>query len=201
MNRKTLWIVFWMTIVYWLGGAFGCAGPGEEQNYKVLEEDQPKFQTEPDPASSSHQAAPPAAQAAAEHQPDSTVPTAPPGRTDYPSEPTPPSVGLPPALTPSVIPLDRSYWRRQVVGPADGITHHNPIYFSDLPLDPEHLPADQQAELETRLRSVLEGAKAGNWNPTNAAGLVLQPGKFVWDVGAGAISQPIKPFFADDHTP
>ncbi|MAE63788.1 MAG: hypothetical protein CMJ18_05905 [Phycisphaeraceae bacterium] len=28
MTRKTVWIAFWMTLVYWLGGLLGCASPG-----------------------------------------------------------------------------------------------------------------------------------------------------------------------------
>lgn len=46
MPRKIAWIAFWMTVVYWLGGAFGCAAPGDDQNYEILEDDEPRFETD-----------------------------------------------------------------------------------------------------------------------------------------------------------
>lgn len=47
MPRKIAWIAFWMTMMYWLGGFWGCAAPGDDQNYKMLDEDESMFETEP----------------------------------------------------------------------------------------------------------------------------------------------------------
>ena len=38
MRRKVSWLFFWFTMVFWLGSAGGCATSGQDQNYKILED-------------------------------------------------------------------------------------------------------------------------------------------------------------------
>ncbi len=38
MRRKIMWLTFWITMVHWLGGLGGCAGPGGAENYKANNE-------------------------------------------------------------------------------------------------------------------------------------------------------------------
>ena len=47
MSRKVAWVAFWMTLMFWLGGFWGCAGPGDDQNYEMLNEDDKLFEPEP----------------------------------------------------------------------------------------------------------------------------------------------------------
>ena len=47
MPRKVAWIAFWMTLMFWLGGFWGCAGTGDDQNYELLNEDEQLFEGEP----------------------------------------------------------------------------------------------------------------------------------------------------------
>ncbi len=79
---------------------------------------------------------------------------------------------------PSLNGLRRSHWPKITVGPADGTTHHYPIYFRDLRI---HRRA--AALSETNGVEALDGASAGNYDGKNAAALVLQPFKVAADLG------------------
>lgn len=41
MPVKIAWFAFWVTMTFWLGHFWGCAAPGEEQNYRILDDDTP----------------------------------------------------------------------------------------------------------------------------------------------------------------
>jgi hypothetical protein len=212
MNRKTLWIGFWVTIVYWLGGALGCAKQaGELSDADLAEDPQVAVQVDGEAGPAAEQVA-----AAAEETPpaektattttDSSAPKS--GEGDHAPAPSSPETSSavapgsnPPIAPPKAIGLDRSHWPTQIVGPASGITQHNPYYFSDVILDSQKLPSDLNTDMDTRLNSVLDGSQAGNWNDTNGMGVLIQPPKFALDGAAGLIIQPFKPFFATEETP
>lgn len=48
MSGKIIWLAMLVTLVYWLGSIGGCATSGSNQNYRILEEDTPMFDTDPD---------------------------------------------------------------------------------------------------------------------------------------------------------
>lgn len=48
MWQKVGWLTFWVTMVLWLGGMWGCAEPGHDQNYKLLEDRRPESPTDYD---------------------------------------------------------------------------------------------------------------------------------------------------------
>ena len=43
MLSKIVWIAMWVTLTLWMGGLWGCAAPGDDQNYKELEDDSAPF--------------------------------------------------------------------------------------------------------------------------------------------------------------
>ena len=294
MPRKIAWIAFWMTVVFWLGGLWGCAAPGDDQNYKVLEEDEPLYQADPpglhsresiaetldvalDVDAGGGAAAPahvhgPAVVISDVHgvddgaEPVVTAPTggeaaagpAPIGGDDEAAtadtvtvddgaaavivgagdvavatpdaaadavEVAADTTGTTPAIVvtdgdgavvhvdpaapiaatmapvietgPSLQGLDRSQWPRIAVGPSDGATRHNPIYFRDCrprtwcsvcrrECTAEEMAVDeaQRAEgIDVGTVRILDGAESGNLTDgTNAAGLVIDPVKFGVDL-------------------
>lgn len=49
MPHKVLLLAVLVTLVYWTGQAGGCASSGASENYKILDEDRPMFDTSVDP--------------------------------------------------------------------------------------------------------------------------------------------------------
>ena len=87
------------------------------------------------------------------------------------------------SAAPSLQGLDRSHWANILIGPADGATHHGPVYFRDVKLLPPH------PGIAARVDAIatLEGASAGNLNRANLASAALQPLK----MGADTILFPL----------
>jgi hypothetical protein len=166
MSHKAVWIAFWMTMMYWLGGAVGCT---QSQPWAV-DADTPPGQ--PTAAGDEAVAGEPeaAVQDAADQQAwvqDSETPDADEEsmssmpQTSFANEwdgantpsKTSPALGMtatPPHTAmqenqPSLHGLDRSHWPKIRVGPDDGSTPHGPIVFKDVQTI-EH-PKDAQQPL------------------------------------------------------
>lgn len=181
MRRKILTITFLTTLVFWLG----CAGTGEEKNYKVLEEDQPMFDTDPDRTGS--MAEPQTEPAVVEIQ----AVDAGAGETVAVVE----EQALAEETTLAAAephPLDRSFWDRIPVHPVSGVTHHRTVYYNRYDLTDEKAPApaiDDQTEAE--LNAALDGAFDKSWNGTNAANFLIEPAGF----GIDTLALPIRAIF------
>ncbi len=182
--NKIIWIAAWTTLAYWLGGAVGCAGPagGDDQNYRVLDEDTPILQESPPnkPAGQAHPAEEAILAAALAADP------------------------APAHDAPSLQGIDRSHWERTPVSYELGLTTHGPVYFYDCPIEhPEAittLTLDPKADLP--VESYLAGERPGNWDSVNAAGFFVQPVKFCFDLGVLPVNAVLDPpFFVPDHTP
>ena len=214
MLEKVVWISFWVTLAYWLGGALGCAGSGgQDQNYRVLEDDRELFDTEPhedvDPGPASA-LEPPAVRDPVEPQgPHQAPPNAPlaaryallVGETEAPAVATVSASGS----GPSLLGVDRSHWEKTTIGPAIGDTEHLPTYFQDRGLwEPQPNPTtvmnDPDADPDTWLNAALDNPKAGSWSGSNAGGLVVQPVKFSFDVVTLPIRMLFKPPWTTERT-
>lgn len=77
--------------------------------------------------------------------------------------------------------LDRRGWSRLTVGPADGSTIHNPIYWRDCPIDSSHCDLRALPSVEARLEAAMARPDAGNWSLDNVLISFVEPGKFVAD--------------------
>ena len=49
MWYKVRWLFFWVTMFLWLGHFWGCTSSGENQNYKILNDNRPASPTQVDP--------------------------------------------------------------------------------------------------------------------------------------------------------
>ena len=202
MIEKGLWISFWITLAYWFGGALGCASQGQDQNYKVLDEEPRTYDHNGASARDESSAlaqryalligedtadeVPPEA-----HAEPTPLPPAPVPANDVP--PTPPEemqVSVP-AAGPAAVPaaaapseevaadgLDRSHWPKIKTGPIDANTTHAPVYFRDKPLwraEPTvtHILAEGQED--AALREAISHGQSDNLNDTNLWQLVVQP--------------------------
>jgi hypothetical protein len=276
MNRKILWLSFWVTVTYWLGGVVGCAGRGESQNYKALEDDhRPRMEPEqPEYLESGQSAAPRSpdeqsvleslaaairenraadeakgervalAQAQVEQpaepgepgepgggdaaQPQPVDPPAPPtviepappdapDAVDAPPPPDAPDAPAPrdvlditeppgdaataPPTGPSLNGLDRSHWPRIVVGPAVGVTVHNPVYFQDVLLEPDARPVTRAGDVPAQIDSALSGRKAHTWSARTGADLVVQPVKYGLDMLLLPVKAVLDLPWSDARTP
>ena len=139
--------------------AIGCAGAGEEQNYKELDEQRPLFEPEnPNPPTS---------------RAPQTIPLAAAVQED--------AAATQPAAKVYVFTL-RQQWPSITVGPADGRTRHNPVYFRDFPLDDTYVDVTDPSLTQSRFDAALNGADARNWHIRNALGAAAQPAKFGIDL-------------------
>lgn len=190
MGHKARWISFWVTLVYWLGSAWGCANTANQEPIQVLLDEHP------------HEG-----QIAQDNTLEGTAQNAaPPPETRQPkavhTSTTPPASDT----TRSIRSLDRSKWPSMVVGPADGSTPHGLILFKDLPADlgiskgvQSHyaeldlevvkLPADDFSRVnenatvsQSQILEALGDAQAQNWSAQNGSHLVLQPIKVSLDL-------------------
>ncbi|MCE9590804.1 MAG: hypothetical protein K8S99_09805 [Planctomycetes bacterium] len=188
MRRKILVITFFTTMAFWLG----CAGPGpgEDSNYKELEEDNPKFQTEPNrPGSMKPPEAATDAQAAA------------PAPATQTYEAVPITTGLADTM-PAPDSLDRSYWERITIAPYSGKTTHPPSYYKEYGLSAKHEKEptlDDQTEAE--LNATLDGARAGGWNATNSANLFIDSLGWGFDTVALPVRAVMAPPWTKTTTP
>lgn len=219
MPRKIIWAVFWMTLMLWLGGLWGCAGTGDDQNYEMLNEDEQLFRPEP-PILQSRQdigveldvalnESTQKLQAGESVEESSALPIA---ESPQPTDAQPNYILLAELATgePSLKGIGRSHWSRVTVTPSYGTTVHHPIYFSDTNVRSKPVPVEKpQAVLdshgadesvlmidaydEAALLAALEGAWAGNISSsTNQWGLLWQPLKFCLDL----FSLPVNAVFA-----
>lgn len=236
----------------------GCVSQGDEQNYKLLEEDRPPFEAEPSPMSSETDGLDDEAdtqdwagidpatglelQDAGGHGVGAEVAA---GEVDaaieaervvdegdgvridapvvemadtsgemqtpqedaadelaelYPNENL--LLGSEQALARSVDGLDRSQWPVLTVGPAGGTTHHHPVYFADLPVNPSARPGVSADDpIEAQLDAALAGNEAGNLNLLNVLDALIQPVKFGLDGALVGPAQVIAPVWSDATTP
>ncbi len=198
-RKKILWITFWMTMVYWLGGAIGCATDGTDENYKILEDNDTKLNSEPysdatdadltntDMVDSGMPGADTDMDTAAPDTSNVVAPTPPsaPGalavdNTPQTVEPVGESISTPPpaSLTNG---MDRSHWNVIHVGPIAGQSAHFPTYARDM-----NITHDTQRPLATmgfgeRIESALDGDRPAGYDATNTWATIAQPGKFVVD--------------------
>ena len=135
----------------------GCASTGEEQNYKVLDQDRERFRTEPDDGYSSAEM--PVFQIVAVFEQDESVD----------------SVTYRDGI------LNRKSWPVVSIEPMDGATTHRPYYFRDCPIDESYVDVLEPPTIEQRLNAALKNERAGNWSGANLLAGVVQPVKFAAD--------------------
>jgi len=178
MPGKILWLTLFVTLAYWLGSIAGCSAPGENQNFKILEEDTPLFDTSPDPdrpgaASTPAPQEPRTAEAATTDELPVTVEVA---QAEAPA----PEVRKPDVPTtvsetePSVTSLDRSHWARIATGPDSAQFSAQPHYFEDLPLEEIRSQGTDPQPLDC--------ADAAGWDRANLYSTLAQPVKFGVDL-------------------
>ncbi|MEE9212965.1 MAG: hypothetical protein V3U29_09950 [Phycisphaeraceae bacterium] len=157
----------WSTVLTAAAVMVGCAGTDEVQNYKVLEDKKPLFEPEDPSSPRSHVPLTVFIAASLDNSENTTV-----------AEPL-----LQPVRGASAHAFDdRASWPKITVGPADGRTHHNPIYFRDVPIDDTYVDVTDPPSSLSQFDAALYGADARNWHLTNAVGLGLQPVKFGIDL-------------------
>lgn len=194
MPGKVFWLVCWLTAVFWLGGFWGCASTGDDQNYEMLNNDEPAFDAD-QPGLQSRQDIAEELGLASHRTPSSTPAAATTIITDAPNgADVTMTDNVPSEDGPSINGLDRSNWKRMRVTYTDGRTWHNPYYFKDANFHAESsrasAPATGVVYDEAAFLKPLEGAKSGN--PPDMLGLFLQPGKF----GLDLVTLPGKMIFA-----
>ena len=170
MRHKVKWIFFWICMVLWFGNMFGCASPGNEQNYKSSAPEHPsRFER---------------------FDSQRTVPVdeAELGQTFYiadeatPATPAPLSV-LVTETGPSLKGIDRSHWPKIKSGPEIGVTRHYPVYFSDYPPDRAEPVINFNDPVEVQLQAALSGTTDhGLFDCHHALQLLSQPSKFGLDI-------------------
>jgi hypothetical protein len=145
--------------------SIGCAGPGEEKNYKELErEDAEPFQTERDPLFGSRPGS--VVYAALDEQPGQVIISI--------DQEAAPRVDPPPSLTG----LDRSHWPTLFFSPADGRTVHNPTYFTDVDVERDRMDL-ARPDITARAEQALTASEPENYSGRNVADLFVEP---VWTI-------------------
>lgn len=166
MSHKAVWIAFWMTMMYWLGGVVGCTQsqpwvadadtppdqPTAAGDEAVAGEPQAMVQDAADQETRAQDGKTPVTE---EKSTSSAPPTSFANEWDGANTPSKTSPALdmtaaPPHTAieenqPSLRGLDRSHWPKISVGPDDGSTPHGPIVFEDVQTI-EH-PKDAQQPL------------------------------------------------------
>ena len=179
MPGKILWLTAFVTLAYWLGSITGCSAPGDNQNFKILEEDTPMFDTSPDPDRPGAALAPaPEGQQTAEAATTDDLPvTIEAAPVVAATEPQVDTTHVKEAVTetePSVTGLDRSHWARIATGPDSAQMVAQPYYFEDLPLEEIR---SQGAETQP-----LDCPDAVGWDKANLYSTFAQPVKFGLDL-------------------
>ena len=170
MRHKVKWIFFWICMVLWFGNMFGCAAPGNEQNYKSSAPEHPsRFER---------------------FDSQRTVPVddEAPGQTVYVADEATPASPAPVAAAvtetgPSLKGIDRSHWPKVKSGPEIGGTRHYPVYFTDYPADRAEGKVNFNDPVEAQLTAALSGTKDhGLIDGHHALQLLSQPSKFGLDI-------------------
>jgi hypothetical protein len=208
MRRKILWITFGTTMAFWFGCAGGRGG-GDDQNYKVLEEDRPMLQPE---RGTGGNGGPGISFFPAEWR-FGTLATAlaqETGATGEEAEPTEmttsttqPAVLAPVGDTePSVVSLDRSNWPTIRVRPEDGRTWHGPVYFEDRPIGSDRRNIDRSQDPDQQLQAALSGADRSQfYTRENLKHTFIQPLEFAKDLVLLPYRMVMQPPWELTHTP
>jgi hypothetical protein len=147
-------------------GLVACTSNSGEKNYKLLEEDRPRFETEHRPMGRGD-GGDVLQWASIADDLEVMVETAP-----------PPTGGRAGSVIPTTF-EDRSAWNVITIAPADGRTTHWPVYFRDCPTQSQRIaPMTAEAAFELHLA----GDAAAGWSASNAADTVTQPLKFAFDL-------------------
>jgi len=186
MRRKILWITFGMTMAFW----FGCAGRGEDQNYKVLDEDAPSLQPDSNNYRPGMSAVPSTSPAVT--QPEASVST---------RELLAQQQAALDETTPSLTGVDRSNWPKIAVRPASGLTYHKPFYFQDRETTYDRRRIERAHDTDEMLAASLEGEKPANWSAENAKDAVLQPLNYAKDMILLPVRAVVQPPWTEVHTP
>ena len=199
MSSKTIRLATLVTIAYWLGSIAGCSMSGDNQNFKILDDDTPLFQTAPDAGDPGAARVPASGDrasggqtsggetdrvvAAFEPDTDLAVPDsvpeaeAPVGEADAPAAAeadTTVATETTVETEPSLNGLDRSHWARMSTGADSDQTPVQPHYFQDWP------PAALRgAEAEAQPP---DNTVAAGWDRANSLSTVAQPFKFAMDL-------------------
>lgn len=178
MPGKIIWLTAFVTLAYWLGSIAGCSAPGENQNFRILEEDTPMFDTSPDPERPGAAEAPApkdqqAAGAATTDELSVTVEAAP-VVTAAPKAETTDVTETVAETEPSVTGLDRSHWARIATGPDIAQIAAQPYYFEDWPLEEIRNKGTEAQPLDC--------PDAVGWDMTNLYSTFAQPVKFSLDL-------------------
>jgi len=136
----------------------GCASRGDDQNYRVLQDDTPILQRETgEPRSQRHDEQ---AMYFVALQDDVTVnPIVPQANAD-----------------PSGV-MDRSHWSATYAGPADGRTWHGPVYFKDRRYYVESPDVLAEGTRQRQIEAALEDGR-GTLSAVHVTGLVVEPINF-----------------------
>lgn len=167
MRHRAVWISFWMTMMYWLGGAFGCSS--YERNVARLES--------------------PATIAPAAHPVSDTEPSIQGlDRSSWPTVSVEPVGGWAPHGTVVFkdVPI-RGYASPSQQPPSNEVP---------LDLNVVKLPAEEFSRVrynammnERNLIAAMSGQQAGNWNARNRWHFIMQPVKVPVDL----VSVPFRP--------
>lgn len=173
MRHKVKWIFFWICMVLWFGNMFGCATPGNEQNYKSSAPEHPSRFERLD----SQRTVPVDDDALGQtvYIADEATPVTP-AATEIVAAPVP-------ETGPSLKGIDRSHWAKVKTGPEIGVTRHYPVYFTDYPADRDEPMIDFNDPIEVQLNAALSGTKDhGLIDGHHAMQLLSQPSKFGLDM-------------------
>lgn len=172
MRQRAIWLSFWMTMVYWLGGAFGCSAPA---SYDVAELSGP-------------------------YVPSSVHTVAKTGDEVTDTEPSLKGVDRSHWAKIAVGPADGESQHGLILfkdTATSKASADTPQYEVTLHLDVIKLPAEDfsrvhrnAAVTEQQLTRALDGHRARNWDTANSMGLVMQPIKMTLDL----VSAPVRPF-------
>ncbi len=166
MKQRAIWLSFWMTMVYWLGGAFGCSAPA-------------KF----DVVDLSHEHA-----STAVH--DRVIDTEPSlkglDRSHWAKITVQPADGV--TQHGPIIFKDSVVSRGVNIAPQHEVKLNLDVI--KLPAEDFSRVHRNAAATEQQLTRALDGYRAQNWSAANRMGLVMQPIKMTLDL----VSAPIRPF-------
>lgn len=192
MWHKVVWLSFWVTMILWLGNFWGCAKPGQEQNYRMLEQEQAT------PVQRENSSAAPVAgdtqfvlyqdndtAGAAVDPPPPIVNEGDAPLVDPPTDAVAPDAVLTTDQPIYLRGIDRSHWPKIKTGPEIGVTWHYPIYFKDwMPQHPEVRRVNFNDPITEQWADALHNPFAQNWDPHNAGQLAIQPLKGAFDLAA-----------------
>jgi hypothetical protein len=212
MRYKVKCLTVVVTVTLWLGNLWGCAAPGQEQNYKVTTPDSEPLDRRDSRAEAPAQSVEVTAQeaprpaeapkAADVTQTDDTKPApaeqpaAQPAAHDAP-KPAKPAARI--ALNgevetqPSLKGLDRSHWPRIRAGVSSGQSRHMPLYFRDCPIERNDPVVHFSDSVDDRMAAALANAQDRGWDQHSAMVLLADTTKFYVDVALAPFRMIFEP--------